>query len=160
MSRIITFYSYKGGVGRTFALPNVGVLLARRGKRVLLMDWDLEAPGLHRYFKSQLTGALPPQQGVIHLLTNAAGNLNADWRALVVEPRIPDCPTLHIIASGDRSPDYVERVRQFSWTGFFEKHGGGEVLDRWRNEWKEAYEFVLVDSRTGITDTGGVCTVF
>ncbi|WP_411172456.1 ParA family protein [Nitrosomonas sp. Is35] len=38
MSRIITFYSYKGGVGRTFALANIAVLLAKRGKRVLLMD--------------------------------------------------------------------------------------------------------------------------
>ena len=28
------------------ALANIGVLLAKRGKRVLLMDWDLEAPGL------------------------------------------------------------------------------------------------------------------
>src|SRR5882724_3937262 len=58
MSRIITFYSYKGGVGRTFALANIAVLLARRGKRVLLMDWDLEAPGLHRYFKPHLPGEL------------------------------------------------------------------------------------------------------
>ena len=54
MSRIITFYSYKGGVGRTLALANIGVLLAKRGKKVLLMDWDLEAPGLDRYFRPYL----------------------------------------------------------------------------------------------------------
>ena len=50
---IITFYSYKGGTGRSMALANVGCLLGRRverGKRCLLIDWDLEAPGLHRYF--------------------------------------------------------------------------------------------------------------
>ena len=50
MSRVVTFYSYKGGVGRTLALANIGVLLAKRGKRVLLMDWDLEAPGLEDTF--------------------------------------------------------------------------------------------------------------
>ena len=44
--RIITFYSYKGGTGRTMALANVGWILASSGKRVLLVDWDLEAPGL------------------------------------------------------------------------------------------------------------------
>ena len=60
MSRIITFYSYKGGVGRTLALANIGVLLAKRGKRVLLMDWDLEAPGLDRYFRPEYTDLVTP----------------------------------------------------------------------------------------------------
>ena len=46
MSTIATFYSYKGGVGRTMAMANVAVLLAQRGLRVLAVDWDLEAPGL------------------------------------------------------------------------------------------------------------------
>ena len=49
--RIITFYSFKGGVGRTMALANVAFLAALNGKRVLVMDWDLEAPGLHYYFR-------------------------------------------------------------------------------------------------------------
>src|SRR5215813_12543853 len=48
--RIITFYSYKGGTGRSMALANVAWILAMNGKRVLVIDWDLEAPGLHRYF--------------------------------------------------------------------------------------------------------------
>src|ERR1700751_1348059 len=41
-----TFYSYRGGVGRTTALVNVAVDLALRGRKVLLVDFDLEAPGL------------------------------------------------------------------------------------------------------------------
>src|SRR5205823_3755864 len=45
----ITFYSFKGGVGRTFALVNVAAELARRGRRVLLVDFDLEAPGLETF---------------------------------------------------------------------------------------------------------------
>ena len=46
---ITTFYSFKGGVGRTQALVNVGVELAKRGRRVLLVDFDLEAPGIDTY---------------------------------------------------------------------------------------------------------------
>jgi len=38
----VTFYSFKGGVGRTLALANVGLELARTGRRVLLVDFDLE----------------------------------------------------------------------------------------------------------------------
>src|SRR5262249_12083604 len=49
--RILTFYSYKGGTGRSMTLANVAWILACNGKRGLAIDWDLEAPGLHRYFK-------------------------------------------------------------------------------------------------------------
>src|SRR4051794_36449455 len=51
LGRIITFYSYKGGTGRSMALANVAWILASAGRRVLAIDWDLEAPGLHRYFR-------------------------------------------------------------------------------------------------------------
>src|SRR6476659_4458719 len=50
LGKIITFYSYKGGTGRSMALANIAWILASNGKRVLCVDWDLEAPGLHRYF--------------------------------------------------------------------------------------------------------------
>ena len=54
--KVITFYSYKGGTGRTMALANVACLLAQRqGQRVLMIDWDLEAPGLHQYFQDKFT---------------------------------------------------------------------------------------------------------
>ena len=57
--QVITFYSYKGGTGRTMALVNVAVLLGESGSssnNVLAVDWDLEAPGLHRYFASRCEG--------------------------------------------------------------------------------------------------------
>ena len=59
VGRIITFYSYKGGTGRTMALANVACLLAEAigaAQRVLVVDWDLEAPGLHRFFPPRLRG--------------------------------------------------------------------------------------------------------
>jgi MinD-like ATPase involved in chromosome partitioning or flagellar assembly len=45
MGEVITFYSYKGGVGRTMALANVALWLSQAGYRTLVVDWDLEAPG-------------------------------------------------------------------------------------------------------------------
>jgi MinD superfamily P-loop ATPase len=59
---VITFYSYKGGTGRTMALSNIAVLLARQQNAttpVLMIDWDLEAPGLHHYFADQHVDASP-----------------------------------------------------------------------------------------------------
>ena len=51
IGKIITFYSYKGGVGRSMALSNVAALLSKWGKKVLIVDFDLEAPGIENYFK-------------------------------------------------------------------------------------------------------------
>jgi eukaryotic-like serine/threonine-protein kinase len=55
--QVITFYSYKGGAGRSMALVNIACLLSREqfGKnRVLMVDWDLEAPGLHLFFHNRV----------------------------------------------------------------------------------------------------------
>jgi MinD-like ATPase involved in chromosome partitioning or flagellar assembly len=55
---IVTFYSYKGGVGRTMALVNAAIVLAQSGRKVLIVDFDLEAPGISTYGPlSCLTGA-------------------------------------------------------------------------------------------------------
>ena len=42
----VSFYSYKGGVGRTVSLLNTAWYLAEKGRKILLWDLDLEAPGL------------------------------------------------------------------------------------------------------------------
>jgi MinD-like ATPase involved in chromosome partitioning or flagellar assembly len=53
--KTITFYSYKGGVGRTLALANIAKRLSEFGKKVCLIDFDLEAPGLHHKFKDNIS---------------------------------------------------------------------------------------------------------
>src|SRR4051812_5886771 len=84
---IVTFYSYKGGAGRTMALANVSWILAMAGKGVLMVDWNLESPGLHRFFHpfldQEVVTATP---GVIELLTNYSwaatdrhGDAARDW---------------------------------------------------------------------------------
>jgi cellulose biosynthesis protein BcsQ len=71
--RVITFYSYKGGTGRSMALANVAWILASNGKRVLVLDWDLEAPGLHRYFHPFLRDReLTSSEGIIDFVMNYA----------------------------------------------------------------------------------------
>ena len=45
----VTFYSYKGGVGRTLSMVNAARVLVNSGRRVVLIDFDLEAPGLDSF---------------------------------------------------------------------------------------------------------------
>ena len=54
---IIAFYGFKGGAGRSFLLANTAAFLAAAGKRVLVMDVDLEAPGLGDFFDDRVDQA-------------------------------------------------------------------------------------------------------
>ncbi len=58
----VTFYSFKGGVGRTLALLNVACILAGLGRRVLMIDFDLEAPGLTHFQDEQIEEEASRQQ--------------------------------------------------------------------------------------------------
>ncbi|VVO74361.1 hypothetical protein PS838_01468 [Pseudomonas fluorescens] len=86
--KIVTFYSYKGGVGRTMALANVAFLAAANGKKVLVMDWDLEAPGLAYYFRGLLDASqakfLRDTPGLLDIFWNwnqSAGNAKSKEQA-------------------------------------------------------------------------------
>ena len=77
--KIVTFYSYKGGTGRTMALANVAWILASSGLKVLVVDWDLESPGLHRYFQPFLDPAkITATPGVIEMIREYAFAVTSD----------------------------------------------------------------------------------
>ena len=44
--KTVLFYSFKGGVGRTQLLLNSAKYLASKGKEILIVDFDIHAPGL------------------------------------------------------------------------------------------------------------------
>jgi MinD-like ATPase involved in chromosome partitioning or flagellar assembly len=181
---IVTFYSYKGGVGRTMALANVAVQLARKGSRVLMVDWDLEAPGLVNYFISEeaqqkakvFVTPAKDEGGLLALLKDAYDHadgvvVSSAWRHKITGLSVPPDPStysnptpptpgpLDLLASGYRDKNYSTILADFSWKDFFAHQRGGEWLESLRNDWSSNYEFILIDSRTGLTDSGGVCTV-
>ncbi len=81
---VVTFYSYKGGVGRSFALANVGTALASWGYRVLCIDWDLDAPGLTHYFE-----VADPAPGLIELVSAAGNEKSPDWHSYLCPVKLP-----------------------------------------------------------------------
>jgi cellulose biosynthesis protein BcsQ len=166
---IVTFYSYKGGTGRTMTAANIACLLAKAGRRVLVVDFDLEAPGVWRYFEDYQRG-LDRRQGLIDLLIDqatyrqkrseqwsqmpAAGR----WRTYTTPVRIGTA-TVTLMTSGAQDDEYPAQVLGFDWADFFAHQDGGAFFERLREEWNREYDFVLIDSRTGITDIGGICTI-
>jgi len=181
---LVTFYSWKGGVGRTLALANTAVQLARRGRRVLMVDWDLEAPGLHHYFltpgtleRKFLQVTAPSQAGGLWSLLSAASKRGdgkaerKDWEQAIARIVVPPLEASHtrsfvptpypidLLPAGHVSADYGPQLSAFSWELFFRDSNGGKWLESIREQWAMSYDFVLIDSRTGVTDSGGVCTI-
>lgn len=150
---VVTFYSYKGGVGRSFTLANVAVLLARWGYRVLAIDWDLEAPGLHHYFAPVLPKA--PKGGVVDLAYDFLAG--AEKPGSHVLPLTLEEGTVGLLAAGRQDDAYAGRVQGIDWEDLY-RRGFAAFLERCRETWTKNYDFVLIDSRTGISDIGGICT--
>jgi cellulose biosynthesis protein BcsQ len=151
---VVTFYSYKGGVGRSFTLANIAILLARWGYRVLTIDWDLEAPGLHEYFAPLLPE--PPSTGLVELVgdftTGAVGATSAYVTHLDTDDGVVD-----LVAAGRQDDDYARRVQTIDWAALYDQ-GFADVLERLRKDWVTDYDFVLIDSRTGWADIASICT--
>ncbi|MBU8922962.1 MAG: pentapeptide repeat-containing protein [Bacteroidales bacterium] len=161
MGRVYTFYSYKGGVGRSMTMVNVAALLAKWGHKVLIVDWDLEAPGLEIFFNRtpvSMNGDPARIPGVVDLLLSRTGAQKLDWRDCVIEIDILGS-SLDIITAGKRDDDYRAKLLSLDWPRLFEEHSIGNYLNDIRNEWIGEYDFVLIDSRTGINDIGDICTV-
>jgi MinD-like ATPase involved in chromosome partitioning or flagellar assembly/flagellar basal body-associated protein FliL len=164
-SRVITFYSYKGGVGRSMAMANIGVLMAAWGYKVLLIDWDLEAPGLENYFCHHLNvQEVQNKKGLIDLL-----HLKAQcdeilveeipWQEYINKIVINNTISIDLLNAGKRDENYFIKVRQFDYTGFYKESDGGQYLENLREYWLEEYDFILIDSRTGLTDSSGICSI-
>jgi hypothetical protein len=116
------------------------------------MDWDLEAPGLHEYFRPMIGTA--PAGGVVDLVD--------DFLARRTHPvdhtvRLTGVGTLDFLGAGQDDPDYISRIQQIDWEGLYTM-GFGEYLERCRERWTADYDYVLLDSRTGVSDIGGICT--
>jgi hypothetical protein len=176
--RIITFYSYKGGTGRSMVLANVAWILAMRGLRVLVIDWDLEAPGIHRYYRPFLPDPeMTETSGLIDFFVHfvEAASLKAiqtqettPWffdcidllrYSTALDHEFPENGVLDFVGAGQQGPTYGPRVNTFQWGKFYDKLGGGVFLEAVKLRLREDYDFVLIDSRTGISDTSGICTV-
>ncbi len=158
MGSIITFYSYKGGVGRTMALANIALVLAKRGLKILMVDFDLEAPGLINYFRDYVPKLGKNSKGMLEILNNKPKNaISSDNYSIKIE--VPDAVPITLIPSGRYDESYNKRVLEFDWPIFFTKRDGGKFIESLREQWINKFDITLIDSRTGITDSGGVCTI-
>ena len=177
--RIATFYSYKGGTGRSMLVANSGWLLASAGYHVLMVDWDLEAPGLHRYMAPFLTDPqMTDANGLIDLVvayaaeavepSSSSAPRSRDWYrdradvldyAVSINWKYSSGGTLSLLPAGRQGSAYATKVNSFSWQNFYDRLGGHVFFEALKQSMRENFDFILIDSRTGVSDTAGICTV-
>jgi cellulose biosynthesis protein BcsQ len=156
----ITFYSFKGGVGRTMAMVNCAVELMSRGKRVLIVDFDLEAPGLKAFSWLRLH---ENSSGIVDYVSNyLKSGVSPDISDYVYESNLPDSfkGKLAIMPAGKSDAGYASRLNAINWQDLYDKHDGYLMFEDMKEQWKNDVrpDYVLIDSRTGHTDVGGICT--
>ena len=157
---ITTFYSFKGGVGRTMALVNVAVELANRGKRVLIVDFDLEAPGLDTFDVGRPADST---YGVVDFVRQYLDTgLAPDVSNFLFESSEPqeNGGRVWIMPSGSQDGEYAARLASIDWSDLYENHDGYLLFEDLKLQWQAVLtpDYVLLDSRTGYTDVGGICT--
>lgn len=159
---VITFYSYKGGVGRTMSLVNVASELSKRGRKVLVIDFDLEAPGIPSF---QQFSASESCIGVVDYVSQYIETTVApDVRDFIVEAQLDtdagDIP-IWVLPAGRRDQDYGMKLSSIDWQDLYQTRSGYLLFEDLKQQIADddrGFDYVLVDSRTGHTDVGGICT--
>jgi len=168
-TKFITFYSYKGGVGRTSSLVNTAILRANEGNTVVVIDFDLEAPGTGSYFNQLDPKYDGNRPGILEYLV-----------AAIEQKEIPSIKSfaydlsdkinqanggkLWVISAGQTgNQSYYKNLEKIKWTEIFENSNGELLLKNLKNQIQTEFgnpDYTFLDSRTGITETGGVCTKY
>jgi MinD-like ATPase involved in chromosome partitioning or flagellar assembly len=156
----ITFYSFKGGVGRTMALVNVAAQLAKMGRKVLLVDFDLEAPGLETFDRLRPP---KPHPGMVEYVTEyMRTNCAPDVREYIYPAgEIGEKGgQLWVMPAGRRDAEYGSALMKIDWIKLYREQDGFLLMEDTKAQWEQEYkpDYVLIDSRTGHTDVEGICT--
>lgn len=157
------FFSIKGGVGRSSALTMLAIELARRGKRILVVDGDFESPGLSSSLLPRSEGV--PNYGVVDWLTaQALGADTASLQQMALEQMVEASPLnarlalqgqlLVAPAYGQKTQAYVSKLARL-----YRQSPDGKGYAQRLNEFLSAVErqhsidVTLFDSRAGIDET-------
>ena len=79
--------------------------------------------------------------------------------AVSVDWRFPNGGELDLLPAGRQGPAYSATVSTFDWPSYYDRLGGAAFLTDLRQNMRDHYDFTLIDSRTGLSDSAGICTV-
>lgn len=160
-TKVVTFYSFKGGMGRTTALAAVALLLVKQGENVMMVDTDIEAPGLASlFFDGEMI-----TRGVLDYLIECGIHSEihiADYVLDVTEPSLLDETSgqLYVMPAGKVDQSYLQKLARIDYqdnrNGYLRK-----TLERLLTDIKDNYtvDYILLDARAGFHDMGGIAAI-
>lgn len=158
---VVTFYSFKGGVGRTTTLAACALLAAQAGEAVVIVDLDLEAPGV-----ASLFGIDDTSRGVLDVLVDHLAVDAVDLEGAVQAPRgLPAeyGDLIHVVPAGRLDRRYLEKLARLDFTGSTVdltattspvRDALKAMLDRLRIEHRP--KWIFLDARAGLHDLAGL----
>lgn len=161
--QIVTFYSFKGGVGRSTALGMVAILLVNRNHRVVIIDFDLEAPGISILFRSDgIDGNGVENYGVLDYIHQRYLTPNENIPAIedcIHQVNLPGRGELFLVPAGEYNENYVHRLAELDrriWQSFYK--GETNPVQQLIKDIKEQIDpdVILIDARPGFNDTGAI----
>jgi cellulose biosynthesis protein BcsQ len=162
---VVTFYSFKGGVGRSTALGLVAGILATRNRRVVMVDFDLEAPGISVLFQNDLETINEEQYGVLDYLHQRY--LTPDLNIPTIENCISQVNLdtrgeLFLVPAGEYNENYIHRLADLDRHTLQSFYRGerGEInpVQQLITDIKERLDpdVILIDARPGFNDTSAI----
>ncbi|WP_437877676.1 P-loop ATPase, Sll1717 family [Sorangium sp. So ce513] len=150
---VATFYSLRGGVGRSTALAYTAHILAERGKKVVCVDLDLEAPGLASLFGKE--DEVGKDRGVVELLLALDQHETPDVSRHLI--RISENYDLYCLPAGIPNADYARKLSLLDPEAWYreEQNPLRDLLEMLATKLPFKPDVVLLDSRTGITRLSG-----
>jgi len=157
----IVFFSIKGGVGRSTALAATAWSLAQEGKRVLVLDLDLESPGLS-------SALLPPERQPMYgitdwLVEDLVDNGDVIFESMVATSNLSHDGEIHVVpAHGADHGEYIAKLGRV-WMPKLRADGTREAwssrLHRLLRHLEDRIQpdVVLIDSRSGIDEIASAC---
>ncbi|MBI5015414.1 MAG: ParA family protein [Deltaproteobacteria bacterium] len=150
---VATFYSLRGGVGRSTALAYTAKILASNGRKVVCVDMDLEAPGLASLFGKEKD--VQPGQGLVSLLVSLDRGETPDVSKHLIQ--ISQTEDLYCLPAGRPDHDYARLLRYIDPGAWYreERNPLHELMQKLRTGLPFVPDVILLDARTGITPISG-----
>ncbi|HEU4964993.1 MAG TPA: AAA family ATPase [Bacilli bacterium] len=165
--KIVSFFSFKGGMGRTTALAATALTMARKGHRVAIVDLDLEAPGLSSLFFAQAEGGT----GVVDYLLEKRiqkerWKIHSSLQSIAAYELMGNVSnTIYSLPAGEVNTEYLEKLARLDFQHIADKddnlaeslQGMLEELDRVCKDMAgRSLDFIFLDARAGFHDIGGL----
>ena len=160
---IATFYSFRGGVGRSTALGLVaGILATEKKRRVVIVDFDLEAPGISILLESDIEQIDRENYGVLDYLYERFLNPEENFPSIescVYQVELKARGELFLVPVGEYDENYIHRLAEIdrgTLQAFYRRENN--PIQQLIEDIKEQLnpDVILIDARPGFNDTSAI----